>query len=378
MGSYIVLLFVIFKPQTSCLPHLTAGEYHLGLSIKRFIAMTIDLRSDTVTKPTPGMHAAMMSAAVGDDVFGEDPSVTSLEGKCATMLGMEAAVFCPSGTMTNQIGIKILTQTYDEILCYKGAHIYRYEGGGLAGNSLLSTRVMEGDRGRISVEDVEANINNYQDVHQARTALLALENTVVREGGSYYTLQQIAALSRCARSHGLAMHLDGARLFNALTVTGENPAEYGKHFDTISICLSKGLGAPVGSVLLCRKDLEHQARRIRKVFGGGMRQAGYLAAAGSYALDHHIERLAEDHQRAKALGTVLAQLPWIQSVMPVDTNIIIFKIQKEFTPEMILQRLAAANIKALKFGPQEIRLVTHLDFTDDMLEHTLVSLKKLL
>ncbi len=342
------------------------------------MAITIDLRSDTVTKPTPGMHAAMMGASVGDDVFGEDASVTSLEGKCASLLGMEAAIFCPSGTMTNQIGIKILTQPYDEIICYKGSHIYRYEGGGLAGNSLLSTRVMDGDRGRISVEDVEANINNYQDTHQARTALLALENTVVREGGSYYTLQQISALSRCARSHGLAMHLDGARLFNALRVTGENPAEYGKYFDTISICLSKGLGAPVGSVLLCRKDMEHKARRVRKVFGGGMRQAGYLAAAAIYALDHHIERLAEDHQRAKAIGAALAQLPWVQAVMPVDTNIIIFKVQEEFTPEAVLQRLAASHIKALKFGPQEIRMVTHLDFTDDMLEQTLASLKKLL
>ena len=340
--------------------------------------MTIDLRSDTVTKPTPGMHAAMMKAEVGDDVFGEDPSVKHLEAQCASLLGMDAAVFCPSGTMTNQIGIKILTQPYDEIICYKGAHIYRYEGGGLAGNSLLSTRVVGGDRGRLSVADVEANINNYSDPHQARTALVALENTVVREGGSYYTLEQIAALSRCARSNGLAMHLDGARLFNALTVTGENPAEYGKYFDTISICLSKGLGAPVGSVLLCKKDMEHKARRMRKVFGGGMRQAGYLAAAGSYALDHHVKRLAEDHLRAKAIGTELARLPWVKLVMPVDTNIIIFEIQKEFTPETILQRLAAANIRALKFGPQEIRMVTHLDFGDDMLEHTLFSLKKIL
>ncbi|HEY5690837.1 MAG TPA: GntG family PLP-dependent aldolase [Cyclobacteriaceae bacterium] len=339
--------------------------------------MRIDLRSDTVTKPTPGMHEAMMSAEVGDDVFGEDPSIKQLEEKCAKMLGMEAAVFCPSGTMTNQIGIKVLTQPYDEVVCYKGSHIYKYEGGGLAGNSLVSSRLVEGDRGRLSVSDVQESINNYNDSHLPRTSTVALENTVVREGGSYYTLNQISTLSDFSRKNALNVHLDGARLFNALAVTQEDPKEYGSYFDTISICLSKGLGAPVGSVLLCRKDLEHKARRIRKVYGGGMRQAGYLAAAGIYALDHHIKRLAEDHFRAKEIGRSLEKLDWVDLVKPVDTNIVIFAVQQKYSPEDVLKKLTEENIYALKFGPKEIRMVTHLDFDDDMMMKTIEVLNKL-
>lgn len=338
--------------------------------------MTIDLRSDTVTKPTPGMHDAMMTAPVGDDVFGEDPSVKKLEEKCAAMLGMEAGVFCPSGTMTNQIGIKLLTQPYDEVICYKGAHIYRYEGGGLAGNSLISTRLVDGDRGRISIKDIESNINNYQDPHQARTSVVALENTIVREGGSYYSLNEIKEISEFSRSRGLGMHLDGARFFNAIVETGDNPKAFGKYFDTISICLSKGLGAPVGSVILCSKKNELQARRIRKVFGGGMRQAGYMAAAAIFGLDNHVDRLKEDHHKAKKIGEALSQLSWVESVMPVDTNIVIFSVTKA-TPEKILQILADHNIKALKFGPQEIRMVTHLDFDEKMLDKTIEVFRKI-
>jgi len=323
------------------------------------------------------MHEAMMSAQVGDDVFGEDPSVKKLEQKCAALLGMDAAVFCPSGTMTNQIGIKVLTQPYDEVICYKGSHIYKYEGGGLAGNCQASSRLVDGDRGRISVQDVEDNINNYNDAHQPRTSTVALENTVVREGGSYYNLDQIKTVSEYSRSKGLHMHMDGARLFNALEETGEDPSLYGKYFDTISVCLSKGLGTPVGSVLVCKKELEHSARRVRKVFGGGMRQAGYLAAAGVYALDHHIKRLREDHKRAREIGKVLAQLSWITSVKPVDTNIVIFEVSEKIKPEVVLQKLADKSIRALKFGPREIRMVTHLDYDDDMLDSTIDSFKKL-
>ncbi len=337
--------------------------------------MLIDLRSDTVTRPTPGMKEAMMNAEVGDDVFGEDPSVIALEKKCAALLGMDAGVFCPSGTMTNQIGLKVLTQPYDEVICYKGAHIYKYEGGGLAGNCLASSKLIDGDRGRITVEDVAESINNYQDPHQARTSTVALENTVVREGGSYYTLNQIEKVSTYSRSKGLYMHMDGARLFNALTETKEDPTLYGKYFDTISVCLSKGLGTPIGSVLLCKKDLEHQARRVRKVFGGGMRQAGYMAAAGIYALDNHIQRLHEDHARAREIGKTLEQLDWVESVKPVDTNIIIFTVKQE--PEKVLRKMADNNIKALKFGPNEIRLVTHLDYDDGMLDDTIGLFKKL-
>lgn len=339
--------------------------------------MIVDLRSDTVTKPTPAMHQAMMEAKVGDDVFGEDPSVNALEKKCAALLGLDAGIFCPSGTMTNQIGIKINTQPYDEVICYKGSHIYKYEGGGVAGNSLASVRLLDGDRGRISVSEIEQNINNINDSHLPITSVVSLENTVVREAGSYYTLEQIKSISEFARARGLKLHLDGARLFNALVETGDAASEYGQYFDTISICLSKGLGAPVGSVLVCKKELETKARRMRKAFGGGMRQAGFLAAAASYALDHHVERLKEDHARAQALGKALAHLSWVKSVMPVDTNIVIFSVVNTTTPEKILAQLSEHQIKALKFGAQEIRLVTHLDFTDKMLEKTVEVLTKI-
>lgn len=337
----------------------------------------IDLRSDTVTKPTPGMLDAMMKAEVGDDVFGEDPTVKRLEEKCASMLGMDAGVFCPSGTMTNQIGIKVLTQPYDEVICYKGAHIYKYEGGGLAGNSNVSVRLLPGDRGRISVEEIASNINNIQDAHLPLSSVVALENTVVREAGSYYKLDQIASISQFARSKNLKMHLDGARFFNALAETGEKATEFGKHFDTISICLSKGLGAPVGSVLLYKKEHEAKARRMRKAFGGGMRQVGFLAAAGLYALDNHVHRLKEDHTRAKKLGEALKSMSWVKSVMPIDTNIVIFEVTPELTPETVLATFTENQVRALKFSATEIRLVTHLDFTDTMLEKCLEVFSKI-
>ena len=338
--------------------------------------MTIDLRSDTVTKPMPAMLDAMMHADVGDDVFGEDPTVKKLEEKCARLLGMEAAVYCPSGTMTNQIGIKVLTQPYDEVICYKGAHIYKYEGGGLAGNSNVSVRLVPGDRGRLSVEDVAANINS-GDAHYPSTSVVALENTVVREAGSYYTLLQIKGVCDFAKSKGLKTHLDGARLFNALVATGERSEEVGRHFDTISICLSKGLGAPVGSVLVCKKELESKVRRMRKAFGGGMRQAGFLAAAGIYALDHHVSRLKEDHARAQAIGKGLASASYVKSIMPVDTNIVIFQLIDSVTPEKFLETIGQHQIKALAFSQTEIRMVTHLDFDDQMLEKTVDVLKKI-
>lgn len=339
--------------------------------------MIIDLRSDTVTQPTPAMLEAMTHARVGDDVFGEDPTVNELEDRCARLLGMDAAVFCPSGTMTNQIGIKILTQPYEEIICYEGAHIYRYEGGGLAGNSGLSVRLLAGDRGRLTVDEIERNINNAADAHQPTTSVVALENTVVRQAGSFYTIERIQGISSFARSRGLRMHLDGARLFNALVESHDKPSDYGKYFDTISICLSKGLGAPVGSVLACKNEFAPKARRARKAFGGGMRQAGYLAAAGLYALDNHVERLKDDHRRARQLGECLGKIPWIKSVMPVDTNIIIFELPGLLTPEIVLGKLNELNIKAVKFGDRLIRMVTHLNFTDDMLDKAISEIKKL-
>lgn len=338
--------------------------------------MVVDLRSDTVTRPTPPMLEAMMKAEVGDDVFGEDPTVRRLEETAAHLLGMDAAVFCPSGTMTNQIGIQVLTSPYDEVICYKGAHIYKYEGGGLAGNSQVSVRLLPGDRGRLSVEEVLSNINS-SDIHYPTTSVVALENTVVREAGSYYTLKQIKAIHDAVRPRGLRMHLDGARLFNALTETNDASRDVGKYFDTISVCLSKGLGAPVGSVLACKKEWEPRVRRVRKVFGGGMRQAGYLAAAGLFALENNIGRLRDDHRRAKQLGEVLKKCTYVKSMMPVDTNILIFELIGEVTPEKFLARLAKHQIKALPFGATEIRMVLHLDINDAGVQYTSDVLKSL-
>ena len=336
-----------------------------------------DLRSDTVTKPTPAMLEAMFSAPVGDDVFGEDPSVNKLEELAAGLLGMEAAVFCPSGTMTNQIGINIHTRPFDEIICYKGAHIYKYEGGGLAGNSQLSLRLLEGDRGRLDAASILANINNPADPHQPLTSLVALENTIVREAGACYTMKQMAEVSATARSKGLRMHLDGARLFNALNETGDDPAEIGKHFDSVSICLSKGLGAPVGSLILCSRDKAVMARRRRKSLGGGMRQAGFLAAAGIFALENNIGRLKEDHHRAKQLGELVRGQPWVASMMPVDTNIIIFQLVPSVTPAAFLQAIESHQVRAVQFGPDQVRMVTHLDFHDDHLQVVEAAFRKL-
>lgn len=330
--------------------------------------MIADLRSDTVTRPTPAMLDAMMSAVVGDDVFGDDPTVNKLESLSANMLGMEAAVFCPSGTMSNQIGINILTRPFEEIICYKGAHIYKYEGGGLAGNSQLSVRLVEGNRGRLSASDVRENVNLRSDPHQPITSLVAMENSVVREAGACYTIDEMASVAAEARKHGLRVHLDGARLFNALVATGGDAGKIGIIFDTVSICLSKGLGAPIGSILLCSRELEPMARRRRKSMGGGMRQAGYLAAAGIYALQNNISRLQEDQARATALANILPECGWVKSVMPVDTNIVILELAGGLQPSEVLSKLAAQGVLAVAFGPRHLRMVTHLDFNDDHLE----------
>lgn len=338
--------------------------------------MTIDLRSDTLTRPTPAMLEAMMTAEVGDDVFGEDPTVNALEQKCAEWFGMDAAIFCPSGTMTNQIGINVLSSPYEEVICYEGAHIYKYEGGGVAGNSGLSFRLLKGDRGRLNIEEILTNINPDNE-HFPKTTIVELENTVNKGGGSYYTLDEIKKISRPCKERSLKMHLDGARLFNALVETGDSPKDYGKHFDTISICLSKGLGAPVGSVLIGKDHLIRQARRVRKFFGGGMRQAGYLAAAGMYALEHHVERLKEDHVRAREIGKVLEEQSYVSKALPVDTNIVIFELVHDLPADQFLARLMEHDVKAVPFGPTEVRFVTHLDFDDHMLERTIDVLKRL-
>lgn len=338
--------------------------------------MIIDLRSDTITRPTPGMLDAMMSAEVGDDVFGEDPTVARLETKAAAMLGFEAGIFCPSGTMTNQIAIRTLTQPQDEVICDKRSHIYLYEGGGIASNSMVSVELLDGDRGRITPAQIESVIKP-DDIHYPRTRLVAIENTVNKGGGAYYTMEQMRHISTTVRNHGLLLHLDGARIFNALVETGDNPQEIGGYFDTLSVCLSKGLGAPVGSVLLGSEETIQKARRIRKVFGGAMRQAGYLAAAGIYALNHHIERLKEDHLKARNIAAMLGRKSFVTGIEPVDTNIIIFSVAKEPGVPVLLELLKKHGIHALGFGGSSIRMVTHLDITDHMMEEIDKRLEKL-
>ncbi len=333
----------------------------------------IDLRSDTITKPTPGMLDAMMSAEVGDDVFDGDPTTSLLQNRLAEMFRMDKALFFPSGTMANQVALRIQTNPQDEVICHKHSHIYLYEGGGMAANSQLSPKLLEGDRGRITAETVAASINS-DDIHYPKSSLVGIENTMNRGGGSIYSLEEIMKIRKVCDENGLNLHMDGARLFNALVETGENPDEYGPLFDTISICFSKGLGAPIGSVLLMKRELYPKALRVRKMMGGGMRQVGYLAAACLYALDHHIDRLKEDHRRARILGEALSKSQYVQNVLPVDTNIVIVELNG-ITPADYLETLSKKGVKAVAFGANAVRFVTHLDFGDNDLEIILTLLK---
>lgn len=316
----------------------------------------------------------MFSARVGDDVLGDDPAVAELEKKIAVIFGKEAAVFCPSGIMANQIAIKAHTRPGDEVICDEFSHIYRFEGGGIALNSGCSVRLVSGDRGRIKAKDVLDNINP-DNIHYPVTKLVSLENTCNKGGGSCYDFYDIVEISKVCMENNLKLHLDGARLFNALAETGEKPEDHGKLFDSVSICLSKGLGAPVGSVLSGDKSFIDETRRYRRSFGGGMRQSGYLAAAGIYALDNHIERLKEDHKRAKEIGNILKKMNYVSELIPVETNIIIFKLIDTINEQDLLDRLQENGINAVTFGPQTMRMVTHLDFTDYMLEEVIEKLK---
>jgi threonine aldolase len=337
--------------------------------------MFIDLRSDTVTRPSPAMLQAMMSAKVGDDVFEEDPTVLALEEKGAALFGKEAALFCPSGTMCNQVAIKILTRPMDEIICDQRSHIYYYEGGGWAFHSGCSIRFINGDRGRITAQDVLDNING-DNVHHPVTKLVSIENTHNKGGGSFYTMDTLKEISAVCKKNNLHLHLDGARIFNALAETKDAPAEAGKLFDTVSCCLSKGLGAPVGSLLISSRENIRQARRVRKVMGGGMRQAGFIAAAGLFALENNIPRLKEDHRRAKELGKTISTLAYVKELLPVDTNIIVFTLNDDKDAGKFLDYLSASNIKAVLFGKNTVRFVTHLDVDDAMIAKTLEVLTK--
>jgi len=330
----------------------------------------IDFRSDTVTMPTLGMLDFMHSAPVGDDVFGEDPSINSLERITAAKFGMEAGLFCPSGTMTNQLAIKTHTQAGDEVICDELSHIYQYEGGGIAFNSGCSVKLLHGDRGRLTADQILAGINP-EDVHKPITSLISLENTSNRGGGACYDFETFKAIKKVATDHKLPLHLDGARLFNAIVEKKEAPIEYGNIFDSISICLSKGLGAPVGSVLIGNAAFIKKARRWRKVFGGGMRQAGSLAAAGIYALEHHIERLAEDHKNAKILSEALAKKDFVSSILGVETNIVIATISGKYTAASFAAALKEKGILAIAMTPTQVRFVFHLNISETDLAKTI-------
>lgn len=327
----------------------------------------IDLISDTVTRPTQAMLETMMQAPVGDDVFGQDPTVNKLEEKVARMFDHDAALFCPSGTMTNQIALKCHTQPLDEVICDVTSHIYQYETAGYAFNSGIGVNLLQGKYGKITPDMVAAAIKPRFDWLPI-SKLVAIENSCNRGGGSYYSLDEMAGISAVSRKHGLRTHLDGARLFNVLVETGDKPSSIGPLFDTISICLSKGLGAPVGSVLIGGKDLIRQARRYRKVMGGGMRQSGILAAAGIYVLDHHVDRLKEDNDRAKDLGAHLDTLPFVESVRPVQTNIVIFDLKDSVPADGMVDYLKKNDINSTAFGENSIRFVTHLHITDEMID----------
>ena len=339
--------------------------------------MEINLVSDTVTKPSPEMLRYMFQAQVGDDVYKQDPTVIALENMVAQIFGMEAALFFPSGTMANQTAIKLHTQPGEQLIADKYAHVYNYEGGGASFNSGVSCKLLDGNRGMITAEQVAEAINDPEFYHSPLTSLVCVENTTNKGGGACYDFEEFKRIRKVCDENNLKFHMDGARIWNALVHKKENPNEYGKVFDTISVCLSKGLGAPIGSVLVSDKATIKRALRIRKILGGGMRQVGYLAAAGIYALQNNVNRLVDDHKRAQELGAVLEQLPWVEKVEPVETNILIFSLKKGFDEKLLIEKLKQKGIFISSMGPGKLRIVTHLDYKAVMHSYVIDTLQKL-
>lgn len=333
--------------------------------------------SDTVTKPTPEMLRYMFQAQVGDDVYKQDPTVIALETMVAQIFGMEAALFFPSGTMANQTAIKLHTQPGEQLIADKYAHVYNYEGGGASFNSGVSCCLLDGERGMITAEQVAGAINNPEFYHSPLTSLVCVENTTNKGGGACYDFEEFKRIRKVCDENNLKFHMDGARIWNALVHKKENPNEYGKVFDTISVCLSKGLGAPIGSLLISDKATIKRALRIRKMLGGGMRQVGYLAAAGIYAIQNNVNRLVDDHRRAKQLGDILQTLPWVEKVEPVETNILIFSLKKGFDENLLIEKLKQKSIFISSMGPGKLRIVTHLDYKEVMHNYVIDTLKKL-
>lgn len=339
--------------------------------------MQIDLRSDTVTQPTPEMMQAITKAKVGDDVYKEDPSVNRLEESLADMFGMEEALFFPTGTMANQAAIKLHTQPGDQLIADKWAHVYNFEGGGASFNSGVSCKLIDGNRGMITAEEVEENINPPDFYHSPITSLVCLENTTNKGGGACYDIGEIQRIRTVCDRHSLGLHLDGARLWNALVAKNENPKQYGRLFDTISVCLSKGLGAPIGSVLIGNKEIMKKSMRVRKLLGGGMRQIGFMAAAGLYAVENHMDRLEIDHKRAMEIAALLSKQSYVNKVEPTETNIVIFTLAEGVGERTFLDRLNEKNIQISTMGQGKLRIVTHLDYTSEMHEYFLNTVEKL-
>ncbi len=337
--------------------------------------MIIDLRSDTVTKPTEGMLQAILNAKTGDDVYKEDPTVNELERRVAAFFGMDEALFFPTGSMANQAAIKLHTQPGEQLICDKWAHVYNYEGGGVSFNSGVSCKLVDGDRGMITAQQVLENINPPDFYHSPLTSLVCLENTTNKGGGACYDVAEIEKIKKVCNEHSLGLHLDGARLMNALVATDEDPKRFGKMFDTISLCFSKGLGTPLGTVLAGKKELMKNAIRIRKVLGGGMRQVGFMAAAGLYALDNNVDRLAEDHKKALEISTVLSQVAYVSKVEPTETNIVIFYLSEGVNEEKFIKDLENKDIRISNMGHGKLRVVTHLDYSNTMHDRFLSILK---
>jgi threonine aldolase len=339
--------------------------------------MIVDLRSDTVTVPSKGMLEFMMDSNVGDDVYGEDPTVNQLQNKVASIFGKDVGMFFPSGTMANQTAIKLHTNPGEQVICDKYSHIYNYEGGGASFNSGVSFNLINGERGMFNAKQAADSINPKDFYHSPLSSLIAVENTTNKGGGACWNINELKQIKKIAKLNNLGMHLDGARIWNALIANGDNPLEIGKIFDTISVCLSKGLGCPIGSVLIGDKNIMNNALRIRKILGGGMRQAGYLANAGLYALDNNIERLSEDHKKAKEIGEVLKKSKFVKSVEKIETNIVIFQLQGDINEFSFIKKLNKLNIKLISMGSNKLRLVTHLNYTNNHHEYFISSIKSL-
>jgi threonine aldolase len=339
--------------------------------------MEINLISDTVTKPSPEMLQAMFQAKVGDDVFKQDPTVNAFEKMVAELFGKEAALFFPSGTMANQTAIKLNTNPGDQIICDKWSHIHLYEAGGASFNSGVNFNLLDGHRGMITAEQVRAGINDPEFYHAPLSKMVGIENTTNKGGGACYDIEELKKIKQVCADNNLKYHLDGARLWNAIVAKKQHPKQFGELFDTISVCFSKGLGAPIGSVLIADGETMHKALRIRKIFGGNLRQSGYLAAAGIYALKNNINRLEEDHRRANELGQVLQTLPWIEKVEPTETNILIFEVKKSLDEKSVIEKLKSKGILISSMGQGKLRIVTHLDYRQVMHEYVMEALEKI-